>query len=71
MLTIRRLMSELRDYPNDTRIDFIIALESDGTVYKVTTVFVVKSNLAFLYILAIYPPKNHTCLSLSSLWSFG
>jgi len=24
MLTIRRLMSELRDYPNDTRIDFIL-----------------------------------------------
>ena len=24
MLTIRRLMNELKDYPSDTRIDFIL-----------------------------------------------
>jgi len=38
---------------SQTKIDFIIALEFEGTVYKVVTVADVKSSFEFLYILAI------------------
>ena len=46
-----------------TNNDFTIALEFDGTVYKVVTVAAVKSSFAFLYIFAIYPNPNNVYLS--------